>query len=127
MRLRTRRIEQWIVVEGENPGESAEFLVHPLSPKETAALLEKVKRADWEKGQRFTDYDFYKFKITKIFDTIKDWKGIENEDGIPINCINSNKEIVYLGNPDFIDRVLEKADALYKDLQDNLEKEAKNL
>ena len=127
MKLRTKRIEEWIVVEGDNPEEKAEFLVHPLSPKEISALLEKVKKAEWEKGQRFTDHDFYKFKILKIFDTIKDWKGVENEDGTPLNCINANKELVYLGNPEFIDKVLDKADALYKDVQDNLEKEAKNL
>jgi hypothetical protein len=58
---------------------------------------------------------------------IKDWKGVEDEDGNPIKCINVNKEVVYLANPDFIDKVIEKAENLYKAVQDDLEKEAKNL
>jgi hypothetical protein len=127
MKLRTRRIEEWIKIDGDVPGESAEFLVHPQTPKEIAALLEKVKKAEWDKGQRFTDHNFYKFKIYKIFETIKDWKGVENEEGVPLPCTNANKEAVYLANPEFIDKVLEKADDLYKSLNDDLEKESKNL
>jgi hypothetical protein len=127
MKLRTKRIEQWIVIEGENPEEKAEFMVHPMSPKEGADLLEKCKKTDWEKGQRFSEVDFYKFKTHKIFATIIDWKGIEDEEGVSLKCINANKELVYLGNPEFIDKVLEKADDLYKQVQDDLEKEAKNL
>jgi len=120
-------VEEWIIVEGDNPGESAEFLVHPQTPKDIAVLLEKSKKSEWEKGQRFTDHNFYKFKISKIFETIKDWKGVENEDGVALPCTNANKEAVYLANPEFIDKVLEKADNLYKELKDDLEKESKNL
>jgi hypothetical protein len=127
MKLRTKRIEEWIIVEGENPDEKAEFLVHPMSPKETSDLLEKAKKAEWDKGQRFMEIDFYKFKLQKIYATILDWKGIEDENGESINCINSNKELVYLGNPEFIDKVIEQAEALYKNVQADLEKEAKNL
>lgn len=127
MKLRTRRIEEWIVIEGENVGEKAEFFVHPQSPKEINALLEKARKTEWEKGQRFAEPDFYKFKINKVCQTILDWKGVEDEDGKEIPCNDKNKEIVYLGNPEFIDKVLEKADSLYKDVQENLEKEAKNL
>lgn len=127
MKLRTKCIEEWIVVEGDNPDEKAEFLVHPLSPKETSAMLEKAKKNEWEKGQRFSEIDFYKFKLSKIYAVILDWRGIENEEGIPINCTNVNKEIVYLANPEFIDKVIEQAEALYKGVQDDLEKEAKNL
>lgn len=127
MKLRTKKIEQWIVIEGDNPDEKADFLVHPLSPKEISALLEKSKKAEWEKGQRFTEIDFYKFKRDKIFATIIDWKGVENEEGETLACINANKEAVYLGNPEFIDKVIEMADDLYKDVQADLEKEAKNL
>jgi hypothetical protein len=127
MKLRTKRIEEWITVEGSEPDERAEFLVHPMSPKEIATLLEKTRKTEWDKGQRFSEPDYYKFKIQKIFNTIIDWKGVENEEGIELKCINANKEAVYLGNPEFIDKVLEKADALYKDVQENLEKEEKNL
>ena len=127
MKLRTKAIEEWIVVEGDNPDEKAEFHVHPQSPKEIAAILDKCKRTEWEKGQRFTEPDFYRFKMLKIYATILNWKGVEDEDGHPLLCSNQNKEVIYLGNPEFIDKVLEKADALYKDVQENLEKEAKNL
>ena len=127
MKLRTKRIEAWITIEGNVPDEKAEFLVHPMSPKELSELLEKTKKTEWEKGQRFTEPNYYKFKVQKIFNTIIDWKGVENEDGVELPCINANKEVVYLGNPELIDEVLEKADAIYKNVQDNLEKEAKNL
>lgn len=127
MKLRTKKIEEWIIMDGDNPDEKAEILVHPLSPKETSELLEKAKKIEWDKGQRFSEIDFYKFKIRKIFETIVDWKGIEDESGTPIRCINANKEMIYLSNPEFMDAILEKADALYKNVQDDLEKEAKNL
>jgi hypothetical protein len=42
MKLRTKRVEEWITIEGDNPEEKAEFLVHPLTPKETSELLEKA-------------------------------------------------------------------------------------
>ena len=127
MKLRTKKVEQWIVIEGDNPEEKAEFFVHPLSPKETSALLEKSRKTEWDKGQRFNEIDFYKFKISKVWATILDWNGVENEEGLPIICNNANKEIVYLNNPEIIDKVLEKADDLYKAVQEDLEKEAKNL
>jgi len=127
MKLRTKRIETWIEMIGDNPDEKARFLVHPMSPKEVSALLEKCRKAEWEKGQRFTEVDFYKFKLEKIYATILNWEGIENEDGALLECTAKNKEAVYLGNPEFIDKVLEKADELYKNVQDDLEKEAKNL
>jgi len=124
MRLRTRRIEAWVTVERE--GNKAEFFVHPLSPKEAAAILDKCKETVWEKGQRFQEPNYYKFKLLKINATILKWKGVEDEEGAELRCIDANKEIAYLGNPELIDEVLEKADALYKDVQDSLEKEAKN-
>jgi hypothetical protein len=126
MKLRTKRIEEWIIIEGADPGEKAEFLVHPLSPKEVNAMLEKVKIVEWDKGQRFVDHNFYKFKLLKIFATIIKWKGVEDEDGNELGCIDANKEIIYLGNSELIDQVLEKADALYKAVQESVEKEAKN-
>lgn len=126
MKLRTKRIEQWIVIDGANPDEKAEFLVHPQTPKESSKLLEKAKKNEWDKGQRFTDHDFYKFKMDRICATIIDWKGLEDEDGKPIPCTDKNKEIVYLGNPDLIDQVLEKADDLYKESVEAGEKETKN-
>lgn len=127
MKLRTKRIEAWVVIEGANPDEKAEFLVHPMSPKETQALLDKCKKTEWDKGQRFTEVDFYKFKVEKIRLTIINWKGVEDETGVELPCNDKTKEVIYIGNPEFIDQVIEKADALYKEVQADLEKEAKNL
>ena len=127
MKLRTKRIEVWIAVDGENEDDKAEILVHPLSPKELADMLDKCRKIEWDKGQRFTEIEYYKFKIKKINTTILDWKGVCDEDGNEIRCTNANKELVYLGNPDFIDNILDKADALYKGLQEDIEKEIKNL
>lgn len=126
MKLRTKKIEQWIVIDGVNPGERAEFLVHPLSPKEISDLLERTRKTEWERGQRFVEPEYFLFKIQKIFATILDWKGIENEDGAELPCTDKNKQFAYLYNSDLIDKVIEKADALYKTFQDEEEKEAKN-
>lgn len=126
MKLRTKRIEEWITVEGATPDEIAKFLVHPLTPKEVSELLEKCKKSEWEKGQRFSEPDWYRFKMQKIYATIIDWEGIEDEEGVELRCINANKEAIFLANPEFMDKVLDKADALAKDIADNLEKEAKN-
>ncbi len=126
MKLRTKRVEEWIKIEGENPDEIAEFLVHPLTPKEVADLLKKCKETEWDKGQRFAEPDWFKFKMQKIYATIIDWKGVQDEEGNELRCINANKEAIFLANPEFVDKVLEKADALVKDIVDNLEKEAKN-
>ena len=127
MKLRTKKIEQWITVNGDGEDEKAEILVKPLTPKETSEMLDKCKKVEWDRGQRFTEIDFFKFKLKKIFAVIIDWKGIQDEEGNELRCISANKEIVYLNNPELIDDILEKADALYKGLQEDLEKESKNL
>ena len=127
MRLRTERIETWIDVDGDSPEEMASFLVRPLTPKEITQLLDKATETEWDKGQRFKEANFYKYKVAKINKTILNWKGVEDENGNPIECNATNRELVYLNNPEFIDKILELADALYKGVKESQEKEAKNL
>lgn len=124
MRLRTNKIEKWIEIKNEE-GE-ASFLVRPMNPKETTNLLDSASKADWERGQRFKEPDFYKFKMDKIDKTIIDWRGVEDEDGMPLECNRKNKEIVYLNNAELIDKVLEMADNLGKGSQASLGEETKN-
>jgi hypothetical protein len=112
MRLRTSYKEQWIEIEGEVPGEKAEFLVRPMTPRQINALIKQSTESEWEKNQRFTDINFYKFKIKKINLIIQDWKGIEDENGTPMECDLKNKEIIYIYNVDLIDKVLDMADKL---------------
>jgi len=127
MKLRTKRVEAWISIEGATPEEVAKFLVRPLTPQDISELLEKCKKTEWEKGQRFAEPDWFRFKMQKIYATIIDWEGVEDEDGKELRCIDANKKMIFLANPEFVDKILDKADALYKDVQDNLEKESKNL
>jgi len=125
MKLRTRKTEIWIT-EVTDEGE-ARFLVAPMTPKENFELLEKCKTKEWDRNQRFTDTDFYKFKISKINQTIKDWEGVEDEVGRPLECSRFNKELVYQYNTTLIDRVLDKADKLGEEEEAGQEEEAKNL
>jgi len=122
MKLKTKATEQWIVIDGENPGEKAEFLIRPTTPKQVNTLIKQSTDHEWDKNQRFDDINFYKFKIKKIEQVIVDWKGIEDEEGNPLPCTNANKEIVYLYNTELIDKVLAEADkraeAEIKELED---------
>ncbi len=123
MKLRTKKYEEWIT---ESVGDvEAKFLVAPMTPKEDFELIEKCRRKEWDRNQRFESTDFYQFKITKINQIIRDWEGVEDENGAPLECTRYNKEVVYLYNADLIDRVIEKADKLGQqraELEEEMEK-----
>ena len=125
MRLRTKKYEEWVTESFE--GSEARFLVSPMTPKEDFELIEKCRRKEWDRNQRFETTDFYQFKISKITQVIKDWDGIEDENGNPIECSRYNKELVYLHNPDLIDRVVEKADKIARLRAQEEEEREKNL
>ncbi|MDD5053676.1 MAG: hypothetical protein PHO27_13150 [Sulfuricurvum sp.] len=112
MKLRTKATEKWIVIEGETPGEKAEFLIHIPTPKQINAWIKQCMETEWDKNQRFTEPNLYKFKTKKIDQIIIDWKGIEDENGIEMPCNSANKEVAFLYNTELIDKVLEKADEL---------------
>ena len=124
MKLRTKKVEVWIEeTEGE---ETAKFLVSPATPKDDFDLIEQSKTKEWDRNQRFENTDFYKFKMTKIVNTIKDWSGIEDEKGNDLECNRYNKELAYLHNPDLIDRVLAKAEKLGQQTEEEEKEKEKN-
>jgi hypothetical protein len=110
MKLRTKIIEAWVTKWID--GEKAEFLLRPLTPKESTATLKQAEKVDWDKGQRFTDTDFYKFKMARVNKVIKDWKGVEDEEGNPLECNDKNREIVYAFNRDLIDALLDDSEKI---------------
>ncbi|HQM30618.1 MAG TPA: hypothetical protein PLR20_14820 [Syntrophales bacterium] len=110
MKLRTKKEPVWITIK-EGEGE-AKVQVVPMSPKDAHEVLELAHEVEWDQGQRFKNVNLYRFKISKIKKCILDWKGIEDEDGKPILCTDENKEILYVCNPAFIDRILDEVDAL---------------
>ena len=125
MKLKTKKVEEWVTEsEGE---EEASFLVSPMTPKEDFELLEKCKTKEWDRNQRFESTDFYKFKITRIIQIIKEWSGIEDENGNPLECNRYNKELIYLYNSELIDRVLAKADKIAEQRKVEEEELGKNL
>ena len=124
MKLRTKKVEVWIE---ETVGEeTAKFLVSPGTPKDDFDLIEQSKTKEWDRNQRFENTDFYKFKITKVVNTIKDWSGIEDEEGNDLECNRYNKELVYLHNPELIDRVLAKAEKLGQKMEEDEKEKEKN-
>jgi len=125
MKLRTKKADVWIT-EREGGGE-AQFLIRPMTPKEDLDLLQACTRKAWDRGQRFDEPDYYLFKIEKIDRIIIDWKGIEDENGKSIPCTRENKEVVYLNNALFIDRVIERSTQIQLATTIAQEEERKNL
>lgn len=125
MKLKTKKIEKWLEVERGNA--KAEFLCTILTPKEASNLLQETQRVTWDRNQRFTDPDYYKFKKKLIEKTIIDWKGIEDENGVVLPCTTENKELVYAYNPDIIDEVINKIQAETEKIGEEEEIERKNL
>lgn len=120
MKLRTKKTEFWITKKGKD-GE-AKFLCYPPDSKESFNLVQDATETSFYRNQRFTDLQFYNLKIAKIKKAIIDWEGIEDEDGNPLPCTDTNKELLYKYNKDLIDEVLDeidmKADVRYKEIKD---------
>ncbi len=124
MKLRTKKEPVWVEVEVD--GDKARFYINPATPKDDFTYLKKATKTEWERNQRFQELDAYKFKMNKIHDVIIDWEGIEDEEGNPIECTEKNRELVYLLNPDIIDKVLVKAELIASSLQAAVEGIIKN-
>jgi hypothetical protein len=124
MKLRTKRVEKWVTIkEGKD---KAEILIRPLNPKELSELMGTAQKVEWDQNQRFKEPDLYTYKIAKIHKVIVDWKGIEDEQGNPLECNEANRETVYLMNPQLIDKILTQADLISYDLKKEQEIEIKN-
>jgi len=121
MKLRTEK-EEFCVEQGD-----AKFYGHPLTPKETTEFMNKATKKEWDRGQRFTDVDIYKFKIMKIHKVIRRWEGITDAKGITLECTIANRELVYLYNPAEIDKVLDKFDEIVRPLEEEEAYSEKNL
>lgn len=121
MKVKTRKHDQWITVTYK--GEDVQFLVAPMTPKETDVLLQKHTKKEWERNQRFERMDLYGFKIDKIDLVIRDWKGLEDEEGKEYLCSGKDaKVLLFHYEPELIDLALKHVDDLGLNLQ--LEEEA---
>jgi hypothetical protein len=110
MKLKTAKKEIWITK--KNGDDEADFLVSPLSAKESFELLQKATESTFFKNQAQEKVDFYKLKIMKINKVIRDWRKIEDENGEPLPCDAKMREVVYNFNRGLIDSVLDEADEL---------------
>jgi hypothetical protein len=124
MKLRTARKELWIPITLD--GETAQVLIRPLNPKETQALLAQATDSEWERNQRFEKTNFYTYRILKIDAVIREWKDVVDEQGAPIPCTRENKEVIYLNNPGFIEKILDEADKLSERIKDERTEQEKN-
>lgn len=124
MRLNTKRIEAEVTV--ERNGQIGHFRVHPLTPKETADFLNKSKQTEWDKGQRFQEPDYYKYKLLKINTVILGWDATDENDN-PLPCNDETRELAYLNDTDLIDEVLDKAAELSKAIEAEEKEKEKNL
>jgi hypothetical protein len=124
MKLRTKKLESWIKVEFDD--EIVEVLVNPLNSKEEMDLMKKSTKYNWERNQRFEELQPYKWKIERIDSVIKDWKNVFDENGTAIPCDRAYKELIFLNNPEFINKILEEVDRINEQVKMERESEIKN-
>lgn len=126
MRLKTKQVATWVPME-DTDSNKCRFLINPLTPKEINTMLDKATETTWEKGQRFENLNGVKYRTNKLKKAILDWEGVEDEDGNPLECNAQNIELIYLNNPNFIDALLDKVEALYQVSILKDEEDSKNL
>lgn len=124
MKLRTEPRQVWI--KKTNGDETAEFLVDLLTPKEQLDIVDEVRKANRNKTSDLSGNELYQVKVLRIDRTIRDWKGVEDEDGQSMACTSKNKEIAYNFNRNLIDEVLDEADELADVRNATKEEEVKN-
>ncbi len=125
MKLRTEKKEFWIVKKTDEG--VARFLVVPMTAKESFDLLQEATPTIVSRNQQNPGPDFYILKIKKINRIIKNWEGVEDEEGNAIPCTPKMKELVYNLNRDLIDEILDEADRLADIRQQQKEEDQKNL
>lgn len=109
MRVRTKKITHEVVsTRGEDVGT---FQVMPMDVTETNKLLKKFTTHEKYKGQVMPETNFLGFQLAKINKVITGWD-IEDENGLPLECNDENKKLVFVLNPDLINDVIDKADKI---------------
>ena len=124
MKLKTAKKEQWISV--TRGGETAEFLVQPISAEESFGLVEKATTTKYKRGVKDEKINLFQLKVSRIIRVIKDWKGIEDEDGNPVPFTTENLIIAYNFNQDIIDEALDKVDEIAEAEEQKAQEELKN-
>lgn len=124
MKLRTKKSDTWLDIEFND--EIISVLVNPMTSKEEMDLMKKSTKYNWERNQRFEELQPYKWKIDRIDYIIKDWKNVTDEAGNPIPCDRAYKELVFLHNPEFINKILEEVEKITEQVKINTESEIKN-
>jgi hypothetical protein len=110
MKLRTKKTEKWVAIT-DIEGNAAEFLITSINTKEGILSLDKYLKTDDSKNDsKFISS--YQFKVDKFVSHVKDWKGIEDEDGNPLECNRKNKELLCEFNMQVVDLILTKIEEL---------------
>ena len=112
----------------------AEFLVKSLSVSEvnkiTKACTVREKKALVEKGKKryeiVEDIDNVEF-LQRMFDAAcVDWKGLDDENGNPIECNSENKRFIANNYPDIANFCIEESRNIEQLLQAQKEEQVKN-
>jgi len=124
LKIRTAKPRYW--VNYDRDGDSARFLVSPLTPEELNALLEKRRVYEWDRNQRFEKLDVYGFRVDKICAVILDWEGVTGEDGSQLPCDREHKVKLFQHEPELMDWLQEQAEAMARRREDEAEAARKN-
>jgi hypothetical protein len=144
LKLKTKKMIVWVLINEDLKCESVQedyelgegecmFQLGLLDAKETYRLVDGCYEYVWDKpgsgqaAQRFDKPNWYKMKVGKIKKLILNWKGVLDEDGVPISCTDEMKEQIFLANQALIDAVVDFADKLQAEAQKVKEGEIKNL
>ena len=83
--------------------------IKPLTPGRIDRVKKKYTKTRLEKGERVEETDWLSVNAELFVYCVVDWRGLEDEEGRPLECDNRNKALVAKLNPGFASKVIDKA------------------
>lgn len=81
----------WYPVEGSK----AEILIKVATPKRTRDIMRRYSKKIKVKGTITEDWDWDQINCALLQETIKDWKGVEKEEGVALEVTEENKRLLF--------------------------------
>jgi len=125
LKLRTKEYQEWVEVTAGDM--TARVLIRPMPNSEVNKLFTKFRKRSFEKGMQVFDIDVVAFRKEKTDYCVRDWSDIFDENDQPLPCTRANKLLLLEYSSQFIDAVLEKADAMAEFQVNSVQEEQENL
>lgn len=76
-------------------GTKAEVLIKIATPKRLRELMRRFNKKIKVKGTITEDWDWDQINCALLQETVKDWKGIEKEEGVPMPVTEENRRLLF--------------------------------